>query len=125
MKENEERIKELKHQVSEAQEQALLYRQKLEDCYESARRAIDADNVAPLLEFIPLPGLRVPETEEVRTWAADFMHACKIDTRALGTARASLEKIQALAGQLSIKGNNENLKQEILAETRRGLVTHV
>ena len=125
MSENEEQIKHLKQEVSETQAEALLYRQKLQDCYEAARLAIQKNNLAAFFEFIPLPGLNVPATEEARTWAGDFMHACKIDTRALGTATASLERIQALASQLSNEGNNENLKQEILAETRRGLDAHV
>lgn len=125
MNENEERIKQLKHEVSEIQGEALLYRQKLEDCYQSARRAIQANNVAPLYELIPLPALRVPPTEEARTWAKDFMHACGIDTRALATAKASLGKIQALASQLDTEGATGKLRQEILAETRRGLDTHV
>lgn len=123
MNENEERIKELKHEVSEIQGEALLYRQKLKDCYEAAKLAIQRNNPAAFYKFIHLPELSVPETEEARTWASHFMHACEIDRRELGTARESLERIQELAGQLSIEANDENLKQEILAETRRGLGT--
>jgi hypothetical protein len=125
MNENEERIKSLEHEVSKIQGEALLYREKLEDSYRAARLAVHENNIAPLFESIPLPGSRVPSTEEARTWGKDFMHALEIDKRALETAKASLGRIQVLAGQLNLRDNDEYLRQEILIEIKRGLDRHV
>lgn len=125
---NEEQTKVLECEVSDLRAEALLYRQQLEACYESARRAIQEDNVAAFHRIIGLthlPDLTVPPTEEARTWARDFMHAHEKTTRASETAVASLMKIQALAEQLGSNDNVEELRQNILAETRRGLDLHI
>jgi hypothetical protein len=125
MNESELRIRQLEREISEIRGEALLYRQKLEDCYEAERLALQENSVGALLRFAPLPGLRVPPPEEARMWAKDFVHACEIDTRALETAKSSLEKIHSVATQLNVEGSNEYLKQEIMTETKRGRDSHV
>ena len=55
----------------------------------------------------------------------DLMHARGIEPRALETAKVSLVKIQTLAGELGNEGCTERLREQILAETRRGLDTHI
>src|SRR5437899_2140462 len=115
MSENERRNL-LERELSEIRAEALLYREKLEDCYESARRAIEANNVAALYELTPpLPGFRVPPTEVARTSGMDLMHARGIEPRALETAKGSLVKIRTLAGELGNEGCTERLREQILA----------
>jgi len=116
----------LRRELEVIQGEALLYRQKLEHCYDAARLAIRKKSVAAFFEVDHLVGLRIPAREEVsRQWVDSFMREFDISAQALENAQVALRRIESLASRLGTEDSTELLRQEILAEARHGLAVVV
>jgi hypothetical protein len=120
-----ERLRKAEQIAAEAQSEAAVYWELLEDWYEAAKQA-QAQQDFSLLQIINrrIPPFYLPNKDEGKLWGKLFLSACMRDARWLARAKQSLERIRADAENLSPEDSETNmeLKRSIIEAVEQGLI---
>jgi hypothetical protein len=105
-----------------------VYRDWLEDLYAAADQAIQKKDLGLLHKITgKLAFWYVPGESDVKQWGKDFLYAYRRDAGWLHDAKKALEKIGAAVKELDVVEGSRNaeLKEQILKEAEKGLITHI
>jgi hypothetical protein len=120
-----ERLQKAEQIAAESQAEAAVYWDMLENWYEAATQA-QAQQDFSLLQKINkgLIPFHLPSKQEGKSWGQLFLKAYKRDDRRLGRAKQALERIRDDAENLSVEGNESNmkLKKSIIETAKEGLI---
>ena len=121
-----ERLRKAEQIAAEAQSEAAVYWDMLEDWREAAARALEQKELSLLhnitgRQYVPF---FIAGKEEGKLWGKLFLKAYMRDARWLARAKQSLERIRADAEKLSVEDSETNmeLKRSIIEAAERGLI---